>query len=655
VILQGMKPLNESGMMLASIKDIWSKFTIYVSVTNDILMYMDRNYIPRNHLPTVPQLGYEIFKDLALQKTGLLDRLYLAMISEITKDRNGELVEKHNIKEISLMLCKVGNRTYEEYFEKQFLEQTQNYYSLEVQRALAEFSCPEYIKLAEGRLMQEMVRSDQFLDKTTAPKLRELLLNIFLKKPAKILISMESSGLEKMLHYERLEDIGRMYRLFSQDTECKKLLLIHLVQCIRQEGERLMKENEQGGKANSAKFVDALISMKEKYNKVWADSCKKEKEFELPFKQTFDAFINVNNTTAKALAAYCDEIMREKVRLLDDKGLDELLDKIILIFRHIQSKDMFEEFYIYYLSRRLLMKKCMSDDAERMMISKLRAECGNQYTIKLETMMKDISNSQEILRNFQNFHGSVSYINKLEVRVLTQGNWPIDSKIITCNLPIELDDLKYGFTDFYMSKHDGRVLNWKLNLGEVELKARVGRGYDFVTTTFQAVMLMLFNDYEELTLEDIIHKSLIPVVDLKKNITVLLMFKVLTKVNGDPSTNEIKESDRFKVNESFASKFNRVRFPLMSDKPGVGKPEQLQRLESTVEEDRGLLLDATIAKIMKARKTMEHNELVSDVIKLTKIRFAAEPSAIKQRIESLIEKEIIERSKQDRRVYIYRA
>lgn len=654
-MLRQAKFVSEASLMLAAVKDVWSKFTTYVSVTNDILMYMDRNYIPRNHLPTIPQLGCQVFKDLALVQTELLDKLHKAMISEIMRDRDGELVEKRNVKEIALMLCKVGSNTYEDFFEKQFLEQTSQYYSVEVQRTLAELSCPEYIKLAEERLLQEALRSEQFLDKSTAPKLRALLLSIFLEKPAKTLIAMESSGLDKMLQHERLEDIGRMYGLFAQDSECKQLLLNTLVQCVKREGEELMKASEQTEKGSSGKFVDALIAMKEKYNKVWSESCRKDKEFELPFKQTFDSFLNVNNSASKALAVYCDEIMREKVRHLDDRELDELLDKIILVFRHIQSKDMFDEFYAYYLSRRLLMKKCMSDDAERLMISKLKAECGNQFTIKLETMMKDINNSQEILYIFHNTHRSASCINKLEVRVLTQGNWPIESKAANCNLPIELNDLRNEFTDFYMGRHSGRVLNWKLNLGEAELRARVGRGYEFVTTTFQAVVLMLFNDCEELTLKDIIQKTRIPVGELKKNLTVLLIFKVLINMEGNGVSKEIRESDKFRVNESFASKFNRVRLPLMSDKPGTGKAEQLQRLESTVEEDRGMLLDATIAKIMKVRKRMEHNELIADVVKMTKVRFAAEPPAIKQRIESLIEKEILERSKQDRRIYIYKA
>ncbi len=660
-MIQIVKPVSEPAVMLAVIKDLWAKFNTYLSVTNDILMYMDRNYVSRNHLAPVPDLGYQIFREVVLQKTGLLDRLHQAMIAEITKDRNGEFVEKSAVKETALMLTKVGvgnTKVYEEFFEKHFLEQTRQYYSVEVQKALAELACPDYLQNAELRLSQESVRCEQFLDKITAPKLREILIDIFLRKPAKTLISMESSGLEKLIQYERLGDIDRMYRLFSQDAECKKLLMTSLVQSIKLEGERLLKEHEQDDKKDTAKYIDALIAMKEKYNKIWTDSCKKDKEYEVPFKQTFDTFINTNNSTAKALAGYCDELMRERVRQMNDTDLEKVLEKIILVFRHIQSKDMFEEFYGYHLSRRLLMKKCVSDDAERMMISKLKAECGNQYTLKLETMMKDMANSLETMQVFQEECDMSSRPTKLDIRVLTQGNWPIEGKVFVCNLPLELDDLKHEFTEFYMKRHSGRVLNWKLNMGEVEIRAHIGgtdRTYELLTTTYQATVLALFNDYDELIFEDILQKTQIPEADLKKNFISLLICKVLIRVGGDPLSKEIKESDKFKVNDHFVSKFSRVRLPLVSDKQTVAKQEPLQKLESTVEEDRGLLIDATIVKIMKARKKVEHNELIADVIKMISGKFAAEPHAVKSRIESLIEKEFIERSKQDRRVYIYKA
>merc|ERR1711920_466495 len=76
---------------------------------------------------------------------------------------------------------------------------------------------------------------------------------------------------------------------------------------------------------------------------------------------------------------------------------------------------------------------------------------------------------------------------------------------------------------------------------------------------------------------------------------------------------------------------------------------------ATVEEDRKHLVEAVIVRIMKSRKTLEHNQLVMEVTRHLTSRFQPSPTLIKQRIEKLIEREYLERSQQDRRVYNYLA
>lgn len=49
---------------------------------------------------------------------------------------------------------------------------------------------------------------------------------------------------------------------------------------------------------------------------------------------------------------------------------------------------MFEAFYKRILSRRLLMGRSASMDAEKLCISKIKAECGAQFTNQLEGMLK---------------------------------------------------------------------------------------------------------------------------------------------------------------------------------------------------------------------------------------------------------------------------
>jgi len=74
-----------------------------------------------------------------------------------------------------------------------------------------------------------------------------------------------------------------------------------------------------------------------------------------------------------------------------------------------------------------------------------------------------------------------------------------------------------------------------------------------------------------------------------------------------------------------------------------------------INEDRKHLIEAAIVRVMKARNKLQHNNLVSEVIKQLSSRFNPPVNVIKKRIESLIEREYIERDKTDRRIYVYLA
>jgi cullin 1 len=73
-----------------------------------------------------------------------------------------------------------------------------------------------------------------------------------------------------------------------------------------------------------------------------------------------------------------------------------------------------------------------------------------------------------------------------------------------------------------------------------------------------------------------------------------------------------------------------------------------------VNDDRAFAIDATIVRIMKSRKVLRNQELVTEV--LTQLQFfRPEPRMIKKRIESLIEREYLERDMGDSAMYKYLA
>jgi len=85
------------------------------------------------------------------------------------------------------------------------------------------------------------------------------------------------------------------------------------------------------------------------------------------------------------------------------------------------------------------------------------------------------------------------------------------------------------------------------------------------------------------------------------------------------------------------------------------KKKKNKEIRDKIDEDRKHQIEAAVVRIMKSRKTLEHNNLIAEVTKQLQTRFVPNPVIIKKRIESLIEREYLERSKNDRKVYNYLA
>jgi len=96
---------------------------------------------------------------------------------------------------------------------------------------------------------------------------------------------------------------------------------------------------------------------------------------------------------------------------------------------------MFESFYKNSLAKRLLDSRRILEDAEREIIKKLKEECGFQFTQRLEVMFKDIKMSEQRMQEFKKSpsHSMISI--DFNVKVLTTGHWPNESK-----LPVREDD-----------------------------------------------------------------------------------------------------------------------------------------------------------------------------------------------------------------------
>lgn len=100
----------------------------------------------------------------------------------------------------------------------------------------------------------------------------------------------------------------------------------------------------------------------------------------------------------------------------------------------------------------------------------------------------------------------------------------------------------------------------------------------------------------------------------------------------------ITKQDTFKVNDKFRSQMKRITINSIQKKESKKDSESVHQ---RVLADRKFFIDAAVVKTLKAKRSIRHNELVTDAIAL--LRFPLEMTALHQRIEWLISQDYMRR------------
>lgn len=85
------------------------------------------------------------------------------------------------------------------------------------------------------------------------------------------------------------------------------------------------------------------------------------------------------------------------------------------------------------------------------------------------------------------------------------------------------------FKTYYLAKFSGRVLYWKLNQGQAELRAKMGKKYELTTSTYQMCILMMFNEKKVISYQELLQNMQIQDGDLKPHLIPLLKFQLIQK------------------------------------------------------------------------------------------------------------------------------
>ena len=573
-------------------------------------------------------------------------------------DRDGESIDQYLIKSNVYMLEGLydsdmeaeDEKLYLIAFELTFLQTSADFYREEGERLLKESDAGTYCKHAKRRIDEESDRCRSTLSEITAPKIQQVVENELIRHKIKGLIEMDS-GVEYMVENDKLNELGLVFDLESRVDPRKSELTKAMQKMISSKGAAINNaamaaaqapptpapaadegDGEKSNKNNSAKqinqqtvsalkWTEDILILKDRFHNICETSFASDQIISTAITRSMAENINGFNRGSEYISLFIDENMKKGIKNKTEAEIDQTLDKAITLLRYLSDKDVFETYYKKHLCKRLLLNKSQSIDVEKQMISRMKIELGNSFTLKLEAMFRDMTLSEDLTNDYRKRVAGLGDADPkrvdLSVNILTSMTWPIeafkshtedenDSKAQII-FPASVDRIKLGFERFYSEKHSGRKLTWQSSMGDADIKATFPyngkpRTHDINCSTYAMLILMLFNDVksgQSLSLEEIQAMTNIPMNALTRNLQSLAVAPKTRFLVKEPMSREINPGDRFSYNEHFSSKVIRIKVGVVSAGNKVEGERERKETEKRNNDNRSFQIEAAVVRIMK--------------------------------------------------------
>ncbi|KAL6714611.1 hypothetical protein ACLMJK_008036 [Lecanora helva] len=710
--------------LLYALKQAWEDHNLCMNMTTDVLMYMDRVYCKDVRKPSIFAASMGQFREYVLRtpihvdqdrQLSIIEILNAVILDQIRMDREGDIIDKSLVKSCIYMLEGLYETEEEEEtmklyltsFEQQFLRSSEEFYSREGSTLLLDADAGTFCKHAKRRIHEEEDRCRSMLSPLTLSKIRTVVETHLVKDHLREVIALEGSGVKYMLDNDRIFDLEMIYdlsaRVDPKKDELSKAVQTRIVDLGTEinnatksalqtqsrpsapNGDKVDGDDNNEDKAAekpinqqttaAIRWVDEILRLKGKFDTVLEAAFQGDQGLQTAFTRSFTEVVNAFERTSEYLSLFFDENMKKGIKGKTENEVDSLLDKGITLLRYIQDKDMFERYYKKHLSKRLLMKRSVSMDAERQMISKMKMEVGNTFTQRIEAMFKDMAVSLDLTSQYKTMvqqRGDPDPKRaEIEVNILTSTMWPLESMAPAyndgehrpkCIFPSQIERVRLDFEKFYLSKHNGRQLTWQANMGTADLRAYFPemkgskKTREINVSTYAMVILLLFNDLPpgaSLTCEEIQARTNIPFNELTRNLQALAVSPKTRVLLKKPMNRDVKMEDKFFFNENFFSQFQKFKIGVVAAGNKVEDSIERSETEKKNNDTRAGVIEAAIVRIMKQRKELLHQKLIAEVIQQLTARFMPDVNMVKKRIESLIDREYLERI-EDREPAAYR-
>ncbi|KAJ1965576.1 hypothetical protein GGI12_000674 [Dipsacomyces acuminosporus] len=667
--INGQPDLSSNDSVLNATRQFWADYTQQLSMIKCVFLYMDRTYaLQTANVASVWAMGLGVVRRY-LVDTDMKSRLTRLVIGEITRERDGNVVDHGMLLTLVNMLLELG--LYSQYFVPGLVESTRDYYQRESRRLVgnlapislldtkdssiggsgatitttttpSQMNVPQYLAHVERRLDEETQRISHYLSASSKGILLSTVLAELVDKHAEKLLST-SFGV--MLDKHMVSDLATLYSLLLSVNRID-ILKSHWSLYIKKTGMALVQAPDL-----DVALVTELLALKQRLDVVLRDAFQGSEPITHALRESFEEFINTKrNKPVQLMAKFVDQCMRSGSKAAAAEDLDDLLDRILVLFRFIQGKDLFEAFYKRDLAKRLIHNKSASTDAEKSMLQRLKLECGAGFTNKLEGMFRDMEISEGLATKFaESEHSQEASRVGFRANVLAQAFWPTYEPMDLV-VPKEIEQAQSQYAGFYAEQHHGRNLQWQHSLGTCLLRVTFDEGAkDLSLSLVQGTVLSLFAGRDSYIYTEIQESTGLDDVELQRTLQSLACgkYRILVK---EPKGRNVAATDKFTFNTKFSSPQTRIKVNQIQLKEAE---KENKETEEHIQLDRMYKIDAAIVRIMKARKAIDYTSLMTEL--LSQLRFNTSTAELKKRIDSLIEREYMERDENDQTLYRYMA
>ena len=322
------------------------------------------------------------------------------------------------------------------------------------------------------------------------------------------------------------------------------------------------------------------------------------KEFE-------NGFNREPETVAKLLAV---EINKEFSNKLKDKAQ---IDEYAALARLLSLSDVFETYYTQLLTRRVLSMNDSMVEPETYFAGKLRDQCGEEYTRRIDALLADRAKSVALLSEYRESEDAPDFFAFLAV---ANEFWPTLAPL-TMSIPKQIKKVLSDFEVFFKSRVEGWSLDWSLQLSTVKLTLKKVPGISTVKCSGDyAAILLHFNSHKQASMKELIKALHSTEDELEPRLTILTSRKGKKLLTCG-------KNGSYSINPQASSHSGKLALPLVFRKLSFADET---RVRNTVAQNHDRQLDAAIIHILKPEKAMDRTDLMHAVAKHVSFRLDEE-------------------------------